>query len=659
MVKMNGTDLLTAYRSNRSEGAFTELVRRYTNLVYSVAQRRLANGPLAEEVTQSVFLHLAQAAPKVSSEAALVAWLHRTTVHVAIDVWRSETRRRTREQTVAAMETTPFEDARLWSEMAPKLDEALDALSEEDREAVLLRYFGQKRMREVGQALGVSEDAAKMRVSRAVDRLRGLLALRGVTCTAVALAGLMSERSIEAAPTHLLPRLVALKSTASTSGTGTAMLVSNAKLAVGLAALLGVGLGLVAVLRSPKAAEGHPASDSSTEAPAAAPASTPGQAFPRRTAATGTAADPSGVDNVRLYLHVVDSERGGGLAGARVSAAYFYAGGVPERHRLQTDEHGTVAVPEPEQAGARGMNIFVSAEGHVPKCLSWHEASRTNYTMRLDPALTVGGRVVDEQGQPVGGVNITIQTPGIDTKQRENVAFNGGNCEVTSDVNGRWVCPYVPRDYESVRLVLTCEGYTVTDTPVPVGKPESMNATLVIKRGFTVTGRVLDSEGRPVADATVRELHNWGRRKQSTQTAEDGTYTLPGVLVSVPDESKMNLIVQAKGFAPQIKTVQCAEPTNIAHFALAKASVFRGRVVDEAGSPIPNATVRTDCGSDGLDKYEWLTQADADGRFEWDSAPPERVLFWFEASGFTVIRDLALVPDGSEHEIKLARKPAF
>lgn len=276
--------------------------------------------------------------------------------------------------------------------------------------------------------------------------------------------------------------------------------------------------------------------------------------------------------------------------------------------------------------------------------------------MGLDPALSVGGTVVDEQARPVAGVTISIETPGIDTKQRENVAFNGGDSEATTNINGRWICPYVPRDYESVHLILTCEGYTVTDTSVPVGKPESMNANLVIKRGFTVTGRVLDSEGRPAADAIVRELHNLDRRKQSTRTAGDGTYTLQGVAVSFPDESKMNLIVQAKGFAPQIQTVPCVEPTNIANFALTNASVFRGHVVDETGSPIPNATVWTGCGRDGLDKYEWQTRTDAEGRFEWDSAPSEPVRLWFKGGGFTWMRDLALVPDGREHEIKLTRE---
>lgn len=653
---MNGTDLLTAYRTGRSEGAFTELVRRYTNLVYSVAHRRLADASLAEEATQTVFLRLAKAAPKVSGDAALVGWLHRTTVHVAIDAWRSETRRRTREQHAAVMEPTPSEDAQLWSEMAPQLDEALNQLSDEDREAVLLRFFAQKRMREVGQALGVSEDAAKMRISRAIDRLRVQLALRGVTCTVAVLAGFMAERSIEAAPGHLLPRLVALKFAASAGSTGFMAALPSAKLAVTLATILVAGIGLVALLHSPNAASQHPSQEAATAGPAAAPAPTPSRALPRRTAPASFETDSSAADRVRLRLHVVDAETGGGLASATVRAVYFYAGGVSEGHEPSTDAYGIAPIPEPDKAGAGGMNIFIAAEGYVPKCLRWDERNPTDYTLKLDPALSVAGTVVDEQDRPVAGVTVSVATPGVQPGQRENVAFNGGNSDVTTDASGRWVCPYVPKDYESVKLVLTCDGYTVTDVSVPVGKPESINLNLVIKHGFTVTGRVFDPEGQPVAEAKVRELHNHLRRKQSTQTAADGTFTLQGVWVPDPAEPKMRIIVQSKGFAPQIQTVQCNEPTNIANMVLTKASVFRGRVVDETGTPIPNATIRTDCGSDGLDEYQWLTRTDAGGRFEWDSAPPEPVLFWFEAEGFKWIRDVELLPDGSEHEIKLTQK---
>src|SRR5260370_2483649 len=96
---MNGTDLLADFRANRSEGAFTELVRRYTSLVYSVAKRRLSNVSLAQEGTQTVFIRLAKAAPKLRGDAEFAAWLHRTTVHVSIDLWRSQFRRRVRPPT--------------------------------------------------------------------------------------------------------------------------------------------------------------------------------------------------------------------------------------------------------------------------------------------------------------------------------------------------------------------------------------------------------------------------------------------------------------------------------------------------------------------------------------------------------------------------------
>src|SRR5206468_1217709 len=102
--------------------------------------------------------------------AALVAWLHRTTVHVSIDLWRVESRRRAREEQAVAMQTNA-EDA-AWKEIAPVVDEALNELTDAERQAILLRFFEHKSMRELGAAFGISEDAAKMRISRALERLR-------------------------------------------------------------------------------------------------------------------------------------------------------------------------------------------------------------------------------------------------------------------------------------------------------------------------------------------------------------------------------------------------------------------------------------------------------------------------------------------------------
>src|SRR5882762_9204607 len=128
---MNGTDLLVEFRATRAEAAFRELVRRYTNLVYSVAMRRVTDMTLAQEATQIVFIRLAKTPPKLDSEGQLLAWLHRTTVHVSIDLWRSETRRRAREQYAVAMQPDRTEET-VWNDIAPVVDEALNELGEID-----------------------------------------------------------------------------------------------------------------------------------------------------------------------------------------------------------------------------------------------------------------------------------------------------------------------------------------------------------------------------------------------------------------------------------------------------------------------------------------------------------------------------------------------
>jgi RNA polymerase sigma factor (sigma-70 family) len=241
---MNGTELLAEFRGTRAEAAFSELVRRHTNLVYSIAKRRVADATLAQEVTQIVFIRLAKAPPKLDLDAQLLAWLHRTTVHVSIDLRRSETRRRAREQHAMSMQTDRTEEV-VWNEMRTVLDEALDGLNESDRQVILLRFFEQKTMADLGRAFGVNEDAAKMRVSRSLERLRTQLGGLGATCSAALLGTLLFERSVEAAPKGLAPILAAIRISAPTSlAVGLVSLLLQAprlKLLSGLAAALLLG----------------------------------------------------------------------------------------------------------------------------------------------------------------------------------------------------------------------------------------------------------------------------------------------------------------------------------------------------------------------------------------------------------------------------------
>ena len=201
-MKGDDLDLLNRYARHASEEAFATLVNRHLNLIYSAALRQVRSPQLAEEVAQSVFTDLARKASKLKPDTILTAWLYQVTRRTAIDVVRREARRQLREQTATemnAMNATADE----WTYVEPLLDDAMSALDETDRTAVLLRYFENKSLSEVGRQLGVSEDAAQKRVSRAVERLRHLFAKRGVTVGAGGLAAIVSANAVQAAPAGL------------------------------------------------------------------------------------------------------------------------------------------------------------------------------------------------------------------------------------------------------------------------------------------------------------------------------------------------------------------------------------------------------------------------------------------------------------------------
>ena len=204
LLNMSDTDLelLARYTRQHAEDAFAELVRRHVNLVHSAALRQVRSPQLAEEVSQSTFVKLARRASEFAPNTILSAWLYQVTRREAIDVVRREARRKSREQIVTEMNAMNATTAD-WTHIEPLLDEAMSALDETDRSAVLLRYFENKSLREVGAALGTSDDAAQKRVRRAVERLRELFAKRGITVGASGLVVAISANAVQAAPAGL------------------------------------------------------------------------------------------------------------------------------------------------------------------------------------------------------------------------------------------------------------------------------------------------------------------------------------------------------------------------------------------------------------------------------------------------------------------------
>ena len=196
------SDLLREFSREHSDEAFAELVRRHLDLVYSAALRQVRSPQLAEEVAQSVFTDLARQVRALKPDTILTGWLYQVTRRTAIDAVRREARRQLREQVAVemnAMNPTPTD----WAQVEPLLDEAMAALDDTDRTAVLLRYFENKSLRDVGAALGTSDDTAQKRVSRAVERLRDFFAERGVTVGTGALTMAVSANAVQVAPAGL------------------------------------------------------------------------------------------------------------------------------------------------------------------------------------------------------------------------------------------------------------------------------------------------------------------------------------------------------------------------------------------------------------------------------------------------------------------------
>lgn len=252
-------ELLSRYARQGAEDAFETLVRRHSGLVYATALRHVHSPDVAEEVAQSVFIELSRNAARIGSGVVLSGWLYRVTRSRAVDAMRKESRRLRREQQFAATRD-PIGPQAFADSMESLLDDALDTLPERDRTAIILRFFERKSMSDIGDALGISADAAQKRVSRAMDSLRGIFAKRGLSVGTAAVTAGFSANATHATPVGLPAGIfAAVKSAGSAIAAGgsltfqTIIMTTTQKSLVAALVALAAGLSIYQIYRSPEA----------------------------------------------------------------------------------------------------------------------------------------------------------------------------------------------------------------------------------------------------------------------------------------------------------------------------------------------------------------------------------------------------------------------
>lgn len=667
-------ELLRRYAREGSEAAFAELVSRHVGLVYSAALRLVGgDAGLAQDVTQSVFADLARKARTLAHRRRLAGWLHRATRFAAAKMVRTERRRQAREQEALAMNTFSPTPEPAWEALCPVLDEAVGQLNPWDREALLLRFFEGRELKAVGLALGLNENAAQMRVKRALEKLRGILAKRGVTSTAAALATMLVARSLSAEPAGLAARVAeAAIAQGTAAGAGVMFPWSHwlpgmaGKLAVAavfFAALLfpclGFRFGLSNPPRSGAALAGasHPAALEPASGAGSRPAS-----GPRRAAGKAESAGSLG-----LELTIVADESGKPLP--NVPLRYWWCDHAAITiTQLCGNRLGMVQVPYPEDV--RWIELITQVEDFADTRLRWWvcngEPIPAQYTVRLTRPAPIGGRVIDPDGQPVAGAQVGFNHNDLWLGQTrpEDHAFKW--IETTTGADGRWTLRRIAPDmikalhgFVQHPDYVPCVFNTVFQDPEAARQLREGSYVFQLGRAVAVRGRVLDPDGQPVAAARILMGKRSSPYSRETVSLADGTFDLAGC-----QPGKNLITAEAEGWAPSTQRIELAVSGHAREIVLSRGEPLWLRVVDRKGQPISDVRVSIHLRGilagdpDTMEppplQCDFQARTAADGGVIWDHAPDQDLYFYFGAPGYRALEEVMVRPDGREHVVTLS-----
>ena len=657
------TELLGQYLQQRSETAFAELVRRHVDLVYSAALRQLnGNRQHAEDATQAVFTDLARKAPSLVRHTSLAGWLYSSTRYATASIRRTESRRSLREQTAHAMNPQLQESQAEpdWEEIRPLLDEVMHDLKEEDREAILLRYFEKLPLTEVGTRLGVPDNTARMRIERAISKLRTRLAARGISSTAAALGTALAQQAVSSAPSALSTRVVQHAIEASAASGALSPITTKFWSIFGKA---GVPMSITVLVLATAFlwTVRHGATEAAPPAKvsAAQPATIDNQAVPTPAAAPLKTDKPS-LAGIELYF--VDDQTGRAITNDSVFLRGWEKGSHTLVEKIVPLEGGH-CIPPFDPGFGPGYWILTRIDGWADVMLKWQpqrgEVIPDSYIVRLVRPILIGGRVVDPSGNPVAGAEVAFgnnEIPGSDTKPESHQL---ARVTALTDVEGRWkmqrIAPEVLRYVSGSAFHEDfAESQRVEVSRQPEAAQQLLDGTFVFQLGPSrgVSGIVVNTQGEPVSGALVHVgmLDMTGSRDE--RAANDGTFTVKGCPPGI-----QLVTASAPGFAPAVISVNMDTNQTPVKLVLGQGKTFRARIVDQNG-PIVGAhlwfnTFSQTLKGPRLPQVEFNPKSDSDGLVVWEHAPDQEMEFDCSASGHMRVSNLVLRPEEAEQTITL------